>query len=141
MGQSEIRGPCRIPTGVSLWFDTIQIPRVQSIVSSSESQEMKQSQTSRLPFLVSPTFRILLAMVLGGVFGVVVGPRAGGMGEIGKVVIGLIKTLAAPLIFFAVIDAFLRTTVRAKSGLLMSGDLGRQRDAGRADRALRLPTR
>ena len=82
---------------------------------------MKQSQTRRLPVRVSPTFRILLAMVLGGLFVVVVEPRAGGMGEIGKVVIGLIKTLAAPLILFAVIDAFLRTTVRAKSGLLMLG--------------------
>jgi Na+/H+-dicarboxylate symporter len=82
---------------------------------------MKQSQTKRLPVRVSPTFRILLAMVFGGLFGVVVGPRAGGMGEVGNVVIGLIKTLATPLIFFAVIDAFLRTTVRAKSGLLMLG--------------------
>jgi Na+/H+-dicarboxylate symporter len=60
-------------------------------------------------------------MVFGGLFGVVVGPRAGGMGEVGKVVIGLIKTLATPLIFFAVIDAFLRTTIRAKSGLLILG--------------------
>jgi Na+/H+-dicarboxylate symporter len=82
---------------------------------------MKQSQTRRLPVHVSPTFRILLAMVVGGLFGVVVGPRAGGMGEVGNVVIGLIKTLATPLIFFAVIDAFLRTTVRAKSGLLILG--------------------
>ncbi len=82
---------------------------------------MKESEAGGLPFLVSPTYRILLATVLGGVFGAVVGPRAGGLGEIGKVVIDLIKTMAAPLIFFAVIDAFLRTTIRARSGLLMLG--------------------
>ena len=82
---------------------------------------MKESEAGRLPFLVSPTYRILLATVLGGVFGAVVGPLAGGLGDIGKVVIDLIKTMAAPLIFFAVIDAFLRTTIRARSGLLILG--------------------
>ena len=57
----------------------------------------------------------------GGLTGAVLGPAAGGFGEVGKAVIGLIKTLAAPLILFAVIDAFLRTAVRARSGLLMVG--------------------
>ena len=42
-------------------------------------------------------------------------PEAGGIGEVGKAVIGLIKTLAAPLMLFAVLDAFLRTTVRARA--------------------------
>ena len=35
--------------------------------------------------------------------------------------IGLIKMLATPLIFFAVVDAFLRSVIRARSGLIMIG--------------------
>jgi DAACS family dicarboxylate/amino acid:cation (Na+ or H+) symporter len=71
--------------------------------------------------LSSPTARILIAMVLGGLAGSVLGPRVGRIGEAGQAVIGLIKMLAAPLILFAVLDAFLRTTIRAKSGLILLG--------------------
>src|SRR5262245_45840171 len=73
---------------------------------------------------LSPTKLVLIAMVLGGLTGAVLGPRAGGVGEAGKAVIGLITMLAAPLILFAVLDAFLRTTIRARSGLLMVGISG-----------------
>ncbi len=34
-------------------------------------------------------------------------------------IIGLIKTLAVPLLFFAVIDAFLRTHIPLRSGLIL----------------------
>jgi Na+/H+-dicarboxylate symporter len=81
------------------------------------AEQQSRTSTRRL----SPTGRILLAMILGGLTGAVLGPGAGGFGEVGKAVIGLIKTLAAPLILFAVLDAFLRTAVRARSGLLMVG--------------------
>jgi DAACS family dicarboxylate/amino acid:cation (Na+ or H+) symporter len=47
-----------------------------------------------------------------------------GVGQVGGAVIGLIKMLAAPLILFAVLDAFLRSTVRVRSGLLMVGIAG-----------------
>lgn len=70
---------------------------------------------------LSPTARVAIAMVLGGLTGAVLGPRVGGVGEAGKAVIGLIKMLAAPLIVCAVLDAFLRTTIRARSGLLIVG--------------------
>jgi Na+/H+-dicarboxylate symporter len=77
------------------------------------------------PYLgLSPTRRVAIAMVLGGLTGVVLGTRVGGFGEAGKVVIGLIKMLAAPLILFAVLDAFLRTTIKARSGFLMVGIAG-----------------
>ena len=69
----------------------------------------------------SPTGRVAIAMVMGGLTGVLLGPWVGGVGEAGKAVISLIKILAAPLIFFAVLDAFLRTTIKARSGLLMVG--------------------
>ncbi|WP_406696542.1 dicarboxylate/amino acid:cation symporter [Singulisphaera sp. Ch08] len=69
----------------------------------------------RLPFFA----RILAAMVLGVIVGLVFGPRAEPLGQLGSVIIGLIKTLAAPLLFFAVVDAFLRTHIRLRSGLIM----------------------
>src|SRR4051812_7810963 len=60
-------------------------------------------------------------MVLGVVVGLVLGKQADPLGRFGTVIIGLIKTLAAPLLFFAVVDAFLRTHIRARSGLVMVG--------------------
>ena len=58
-------------------------------------------------------------MVLGIVAGIVLGPRVSGIGELGKLMINLIKMLAGPLVFFAVVDAFLPTKVKARSGLTM----------------------
>lgn len=69
----------------------------------------------RLPFFA----RILAAMLLGMIAGLVFGPRTEPLGQLGNVIIGLIKTLAAPLLFFAVVDAFLRTQIRVRSGLIM----------------------
>ena len=60
--------------------------------------------------------RILLGMVAGAAVGLAFGPRVAGLGEIGKVVIGLIKMLATPLILFVVLDALLRSSLKAKSG-------------------------
>lgn len=74
-----------------------------------------QRPRRRLPFFA----KILIAMVLGMITGLILGPRAAPLGELGNVIIGLIKTLAAPLLFFAVVDAFLRTHIRARSGLIM----------------------
>ena len=60
-------------------------------------------------------------MVAGGVVGLALGPRVAGLGEIGKVVIGLIKMLATPLILFVVLDAMLRSSLKAKSGIRIIG--------------------
>lgn len=72
---------------------------------------------SRFPFFA----RILAAMILGACVGLALRERAQPLGRLGSVIIGLIKALAAPLLFFAVIDAFLRTRIRARSGLLLIG--------------------
>src|SRR5690349_19208591 len=66
-----------------------------------------------------PAARILAAMVLGAALGAWQGPRAAPLGQLGAVVIDLIKALAGPLLLLAVLDAFLRTEVRARSGLTM----------------------
>jgi DAACS family dicarboxylate/amino acid:cation (Na+ or H+) symporter len=63
--------------------------------------------------------RIVIAMVLGAVTGSLLGPKAEALKQLGSVVIDLIKALAAPLVFFAILDAFLRTQVKARSGGLM----------------------
>jgi Na+/H+-dicarboxylate symporter len=70
---------------------------------------------------LSATTLLLVAMILGGLCGAVLGPRVVGIGAVGGAVISFIKMLAGPLIFFAVVDAFLRTNFRAKSGLIIVG--------------------
>ena len=71
----------------------------------------------RVPFYA----RILIAMAAGAVLGLLAGPRAAPLGEAGKVVITLIKALAAPLLFFAILDAFLRTTIHGRAAARMVG--------------------
>src|SRR5262245_55869721 len=67
----------------------------------------------------SATGRVAIGMVLGGVTGALLGPCVAGVGEVGGAVIGLIKMLAAPLVLFAILDSFLRSSVRARGGLIM----------------------
>lgn len=69
----------------------------------------------RIPFFA----RILAAMGLGVLVGLALGNSAAPLGQLGTVIIDLIKALAGPLLFFAVVDAFLRTEIRARSGLVM----------------------
>jgi Na+/H+-dicarboxylate symporter len=63
--------------------------------------------------------KIVIAMILGMIAGQVLGDRAEPLSKLGSVVIDMIKGLAGPLLFFAVIDAFLRTEVKARSGAIM----------------------
>ena len=74
-------------------------------------------QVLRVPFVA----RVVVAMALGALVGWWFGPKVGRLGEIGAVVIDLIKALAGPLLFFAVVDAFLRTRVKLRSAGLMVG--------------------
>jgi Na+/H+-dicarboxylate symporter len=82
---------------------------------------MDKSPTRRPNVHLSATARIILAMVLGVVAGGVLGSRVGEIGELGKTIIDLIKALAAPLLMFTVLSAFLRTKIKARSGVLMLG--------------------
>jgi len=70
---------------------------------------------TRFPFVA----RILTAMILGAIVGHVFGKEVAWLGEPGTVLIDLIKALAGPLLFFAVVDAFLRTHVSARSATVM----------------------
>lgn len=65
--------------------------------------------------------QILVGMVLGGVAGFMLGEKAAPLGEFGSLMIAVIKGLAAPLLFFAVVDAFLTTAIRAKDAARLLG--------------------
>ncbi len=69
----------------------------------------------RIPFAA----QVVLAMLLGLVLGLVFGERVAPLSKLGSVILDLVKALAAPLLLFAVLDAFLRTDVKARSGGLM----------------------
>lgn len=73
------------------------------------------SGQKRFPFAL----KILIALGLGILVGWLFGPKAAPLSKIGMVILDLIRGLAGPLLFFAIIDAFLRTTIRARSGALM----------------------
>jgi DAACS family dicarboxylate/amino acid:cation (Na+ or H+) symporter len=78
-------------------------------------EELPDPPPRRFPFYV----RILLAMATGALLGFLAGPRAAPLGEAGRVVITLIKALAAPLLFFAILDAFLRTAIHGRAAARM----------------------
>src|SRR5689334_1831232 len=67
--------------------------------------------------------RVLIGVGLGIVFGLVFQKRPIFLGienkdlsDLGLLVIKLLKALAAPLILFAILDAFARTRIQAKAG-------------------------
>ncbi len=73
------------------------------------------------PTRVPMVARILIAMALGVIVGVWRGPEARAFEKLGSLVIEMVKGLAAPLLFFAILDAFLRTSVKARAGAIMVG--------------------
>ncbi len=76
---------------------------------------MKPADRSRFPMVG----RIVVGIVLGVLVGEILGERAEPLYQIGRVILEMIKGLAGPLLLFAVLDAFLRTHVRARSAGLM----------------------
>lgn len=61
--------------------------------------------------------RILLGMGLGLVVGPLLGERAVVLGELGRLVIQLIKTVATPLLFFAILHAVLKAELQSRSAV------------------------
>ena len=67
--------------------------------------------------------QVLIAVICGGLLGAIFGqePYWGGLrnaqlGKLGLFVVTLLKTLAIPLIFFAILDALIRTTIPLRQG-------------------------
>jgi Na+/H+-dicarboxylate symporter len=69
--------------------------------------------TLRIPLYA----QILGAMALGLVVGPFLGRDAAPLGELGKLVVQLIKAAATPLLFFAIVSAVLKTEVRGRAAL------------------------
>jgi DAACS family dicarboxylate/amino acid:cation (Na+ or H+) symporter len=67
------------------------------------------------------SLQIMAGMAVGLVVGPLLGMSAAPLGEIGKVVIQLIKAVATPLLFFAIVNAILKAEVRGRQGLVMLG--------------------
>jgi DAACS family dicarboxylate/amino acid:cation (Na+ or H+) symporter len=63
--------------------------------------------------------QIIIGMVLGGIVGPLLGAKAAPLGELGKLVIQLIKAVATPLVFFAIVNAILRTEIKGRAGARM----------------------
>jgi Na+/H+-dicarboxylate symporter len=74
-----------------------------------------EGKKPRFPLYV----QIIAALVLGLVLGPLLGKRAGPLGELGRLVVQLIKGVATPLLFFAIVNAVLRAEVAGKSALRM----------------------
>ncbi|HEY8946799.1 MAG TPA: cation:dicarboxylase symporter family transporter, partial [Polyangiaceae bacterium] len=68
-----------------------------------------------------PRFPLYAQIVAGMVLGLIVGPLLGEnsrvLGELGRVVIQLIKAVATPLLFFAIVHAILKTELQGRSAL------------------------
>ncbi|MFZ5896191.1 MAG: dicarboxylate/amino acid:cation symporter [Myxococcota bacterium] len=77
------------------------------------SIEATQPAKSKFPLHT----QILVAIVLGLCLGPLLGTRASGLGELGRLVIQLIKAAAAPLLFFSIVSAILKTEIRGASAL------------------------
>jgi DAACS family dicarboxylate/amino acid:cation (Na+ or H+) symporter len=67
------------------------------------------------------SLQIAIGMVVGLALGHLLGTRAAPLGELGKLVIQLIKAVATPLLFLAIVDAILKTEVRGRQGVAMLG--------------------
>jgi Na+/H+-dicarboxylate symporter len=65
--------------------------------------------------------QIIVALLLGLVLGPVLGKSAGPLGELGRLVVQLIKGVATPLLFFAIVSAVLRAEIAGKGALRMLG--------------------
>lgn len=61
--------------------------------------------------------QILGAMALGLLAGPLLGEDAAQLGELGKLVIQLIKAAATPLLFFAIVQAILKTEIEGRAAL------------------------
>lgn len=65
--------------------------------------------------------RIAIACALGVATARVLGPRAIPLGDLGMLVIRVLKTLATPLILFAILDAFARTRIEGRQAVRLMG--------------------
>jgi Na+/H+-dicarboxylate symporter len=69
-----------------------------------------------MKYLKNLSFQILIALFLGCLAGMAFGNSLSGLGELGKVVITLIKAAATPLLFFVILSSILSSEISDKLG-------------------------
>ena len=90
---------------------------VSIAAASSLIQYICELSAARIPLYL----QILAGITLGILTGVVLGKDAGPLGEIGRLVIQLVKLFAVPLLLFAILDAFLKTDIAGGAASRMVG--------------------
>ena len=60
--------------------------------------------------------QIIISLILGGLLGYLIGPSASPLGEIGKIIIQLIKAAATPLLFFVILNSIMTSEITGKLG-------------------------
>jgi Na+/H+-dicarboxylate symporter len=83
----------------------------------TETREASRGRGRKRGPRVPLYLQIIIAMVVGGVVGPLLGARAAPLAELGKLVIQLIKAAATPLVFFAIVNAILRTEIKGRAGV------------------------
>ncbi len=81
--------------------------------------EVEGTSRASIPLYVQVLAAVALGATLGAVFGstpYLAGLKNEHLGQLGMLVIKLLKALAIPLIFFAIIDAFARTSFTLRQG-------------------------
>ncbi|HEU5073655.1 MAG TPA: dicarboxylate/amino acid:cation symporter [Polyangiaceae bacterium] len=79
------------------------------------------SERGRTGISVPLYVQIIIAMAVGLVLGPLLGSSAAPLGELGRLVVQLIKGVATPLLFFAIVSAILHAEIQAKGALRMLG--------------------
>lgn len=77
------------------------------------------SERGRTGISVPLYVQIVAAMGLGLVLGPLLGSSAAPLGELGRLVVQLIKGVATPLLFFAIVSAILHAEIEAKGAVRM----------------------
>jgi Na+/H+-dicarboxylate symporter len=82
-----------------------------------ENDSPKPARRTRFPLYVRVLFGVFLGAALGVAFGtgpILLNLRNEDLGQLGMLVIRLLKALAVPLILFAILDAFMRTHISGR---------------------------
>lgn len=74
-----------------------------------------------MKYLNNLSVQIVLSLFLGALVGMALGPSAAPLGELGKVVIVLIKAAATPLLFFVILSSVMATQISGKLGAKLIG--------------------
>lgn len=88
-------------------------------MSASETPQNPPRATT-IPLYLRVLGGVVVGVIIGLVFGtrpIVLGIHAADLGRLGMLVVKLLKALAVPLVFFAILDAFVKTDISWKKGV------------------------